>query len=113
VKQVHLTTVAFCLVAALTRRAPAQELRLGAIVYEENCTPCHGQLYNPGGPLGAETGAIPAFYVGSRYLMSVSPQSIRAAVILGVPGSGMEPMGGALSDEQLAALIDYIESFRQ
>src|SRR5215470_11676423 len=109
------TRLAFALCIAAAVPAAAQELgalRLGAMVYEINCASCHGQLYNPGGPLGPEAGAIPAFYAGGRYLVNISPANIRAAVILGVPGSGMEPLGGAVSDEQLEALIAYIESFR-
>jgi mono/diheme cytochrome c family protein len=100
------------LVAILVPQTSAQELRLGAAVYEANCAPCHGQLYDPGGPLGPEAGAIPAFYVGGRYLMSISPPNIRAAVLLGVPGTGMNGLGGELSDEQLDALIAYIEALR-
>ena len=115
VNRLHPVLVAFLLTAALTSAATAQnvrELRFGAAVYETNCATCHGQLYNPGGPLGPETGAIPAFYVGSRYLLNVSPERIRIAVILGVPGTGMIGVGGAISDDQLEALLAYIESFR-
>ena len=111
-KRAALASVFVAVLAAPGAAQEVREFRLGAAVYEGNCAPCHGQLYNPGGPLGPETGAIPAFYAGGRYLLNVSPASIRAAVILGVPGSGMEPLGGAVSDEQLEALIAYIESFR-
>jgi high-affinity iron transporter len=115
VKPLIRVALAFALVAVLTpplRAQELQELRLGATVYEGNCAPCHGQLYNPGGPLGPEAGAIPAFYTGARYLLRVSPADVRAAILLGVPGTGMIGLGGDLSDEQLDALIAYIESFR-
>jgi mono/diheme cytochrome c family protein len=106
--------VALCLVAVAIPVA-AQELqvlRLGDAMYEANCAPCHGQVYDPGGPLGPEAGAIPAYYTGGGYLLRVSRLNLQAAILLGVPGSGMTPLGGSISDEQLDALIAYIEWFR-
>ena len=105
----------FLLAAALVSQVSAQDLQrlqLGGAVYEASCAPCHGQLYDPGGPLGPESGAIPAFYAGSRYLLRLSPANISAAILLGVAGTGMSGLGGELSDEQLDALIAYIEWFR-
>jgi mono/diheme cytochrome c family protein len=102
----------FLALALPVRAQEVPQLRLGAAVYEGTCASCHGQLDDPGGPLGPEAGAIPAFYVGSRYLLHVSPQNLRAAVLLGVPGSGMVPLGGSLSNQEFDALIAYIEWFR-
>jgi hypothetical protein len=61
------------------RRASAQNpyLQLGNELYQSQCATCQGELYDPGGRLGPETGAIPAFYVGSRYLLMASPQPRR------------------------------------
>jgi len=103
------------LMSTVARQGRAQDLRqlqFGGAIYEAECTPCHGQLYDPGGPLGPETGAIPAFYAGSRYLLRLPPQTISTAILLGVAGTGMSGIGGELSDAQLDALIGYIEWFR-
>ena len=101
------------LVAALllASTAEAQNLALGNAVYQENCAPCHGEL-GPLPPRAAEDGAIPAYYSGGNYILSVPPGVISNAVVFGVPGSGMNGFGGAISNEQLGALIAYIESFR-
>jgi len=103
----------FSLAVACVPRVNAQDqLQLGGAIYEAKCALCHGQLYDPGGPLGPESGAIPAFYAGSAYLLRLSPATISTAILLGVAGTGMSGLGGQLSDQQLDALIGYIEWFR-
>ena len=101
--------------AAAASRASAQNpyLQLGNELYQSQCATCHGELYDPGGPLGPEAGAIPAFYVGSRYLMMASPQQLRVAILMGVTGTGMNGLGGQISNVGLESLIDYVESFRR
>jgi mono/diheme cytochrome c family protein len=80
-------------------------------VYAQQCAGCHGELDVASGPLDAERDALPAYYAGHRYLRTASPQAIRAAVLFGVPGTGMVGLGGALSDEELESLLAYIASF--
>jgi len=102
-------------VAVLLLAAPAaaQELQLGAAIYQQQCAVCHGELYRPDGPLDAESGPLPAYYAGHSYLMSVPPMYIRTAVLYGVTGTNMHGIGGAMSNGELNALIAYIESFRR
>lgn len=107
--RVALLVLALLLVA---RSASAQSFALGEAVYEENCAVCHGQLIDAPGPTDDEAGAIPAYYQGHNYLLAVPPETLRAAVLYGVPGAGMQGFGGAISDLQLESLIGYIESFR-
>ena len=99
--------------AATARVAAAQELRLGAYVYQAECAPCHGELSYPGGPIYPEPGVNPAFFAGGSYLMQVPPATLRAAILYGVTGTHMNGIGGMLSNQDLEALIAYIESFRR
>ena len=103
------------MLACLATNVAAQELEVGAAIYQQQCAYCHGELGYPGGPYypEPEPGVNPAFYAGSFYLMRVPPIDIRAAVLYGVTGTGMTGIGGAFSNEELGALIAYIESFRR
>jgi mono/diheme cytochrome c family protein len=105
--------IGLAVLAAPLLIAPAsaqEELRLGAEVYSYKCASCHGDLGPDGPDAGGEV--VPPFFVGPRYLYAVSPRDIRAAVLYGVPGTGMIGMGGELSDEEIEALIEYIEYYR-
>lgn len=118
-RMIHATKRVFMALAlALAAAAPSAQaqnpyLLLGNELYQSQCATCHGELYDPGGPLGPEMGAIPAFYVGSGYLLMATPQQLRVAILIGVPGTGMNGLGGQISNEGLEALIDYVESFRR
>ena len=102
------------LVAAIawSTAAAAQYLPLGADIYQRACVSCHGEIYAPYGPISEEPGVIPAFYVGNAYLPRIPPSALSAAILLGVTGTGMNGLGGSLSNEELESLIAYIESFR-
>jgi mono/diheme cytochrome c family protein len=48
----------------------------------------------------------PAFWQGQ------TPETLRTAILRGVPGTAMPGYEGTLDPEELAALVSYIEGFR-
>jgi mono/diheme cytochrome c family protein len=113
VDRLSIAALALLLTVLGASSAAAQSWNLGRLVYIQNCAPCHGEIESPGGPVAPERGAVPAYYAGSNYLMAVPPRTIRVAVLYGVTGTGMNGMGGQLSDVEIESLIGYIESFRR
>jgi mono/diheme cytochrome c family protein len=90
--------------------APVQgdeEAALGAPIYLNSCTPCHG--------LQGEGVDAPALR-NSQYLQTASRQSILTVIAEGVAGSEMpgwlQANGGPLTDAQITSVIAYLHTLQ-
>ena len=87
---------------------------VGANLFTEYCSPCHGQ-FGEGGPNPARAGDIILPISSAEFLKTRDDATIRNIISFGQPDSGMSPFGdsngGPLNDEQLDALVEYIRSW--
>ena len=87
---------------------------IGATLFAQNCSSCHGQ-FGEGGPNPARAGDIIAPISSAEYLQTRDNATIRNIITQGQPNFGMSPFGdangGPLDDEQVDALVEYIRSW--
>ncbi len=95
-------------------RAEAREQRavnlaaLGAEMYADNCSQCHG--------IEARGGLGPALN-SKQFLQSVTDDQVSQLIAVGIPGSPMAAysidFGGSLTQEQIEATAVYLRSFEK
>ena len=95
-------------------RAEAQEERaanmaaLGAEMYTDNCSQCHG--------IEAGGGLAPALK-SKQFLQSVTDGQLSQLIAVGIPGSPMAAysidFGGSLTQEQIEAIAVYLRSLEK
>ena len=87
---------------------------IGATLFAQNCSPCHGQ-FGEGGPNPARAGDIILPISSAEYLKTRDDTTLRNIISFGQPDSGMSPFGdtngGPLNDEQIDALVEYLRSW--
>ncbi|NPA07335.1 MAG: cytochrome c [Chloroflexi bacterium] len=71
----------------------------GATIYAQNCASCHG-------PDGQGQGDVFPALAGNQNLADL--EMVMDVVLHGRPGTAMVPWGQQLSDEEIAAVINYI-----
>jgi mono/diheme cytochrome c family protein len=87
---------------------------LGATLFVEYCTACHGQ-FGEGGPNPSLAGDIIPPISTSEYLTTREDTTLRNIIAQGQPNFGMSPFGdehgGPLDSTQLDALVAFIRSW--
>jgi mono/diheme cytochrome c family protein len=87
---------------------------MGATLFAENCSACHGQ-FGEGGPNPARAGDIIPPISTSEYLVTRDDTTLRNIISQGQPNFGMSPFGaengGPLDDTQLDALVAFLRSW--
>ena len=87
---------------------------IGAALFDQNCSACHGQ-FGEGGPNPTLQGDIIAPISSAEYLQTRDDATLRNIISQGQPNFGMSPFGeangGLLDDEQVDAVVDYIRSW--
>jgi mono/diheme cytochrome c family protein len=87
---------------------------IGAMLFAQNCSACHGQ-FGEGGPNPARAGDIIAPISSDEFLKTRDDTTIRNIISQGQPNFGMSPFGesngGPLDDEQVDAIVEYIRSW--
>jgi len=86
----------------------------GAQLFAQNCAACHGQ-FGQGGPNPGVPGDLITSISSSDFLKTRDDITIRNIIDLGLPDSGMIPLGaangGPLSDEEIDSIVVYIRSW--
>lgn len=111
---------ACCLAASFCLASPWQEseeievtpemLELGEDVYGEQCRSCHGQEGKGDGPASRFLDPKPRDLTSGewKHAEGGTVRAIGEVVRYGVEGTGMEPMGELLTDEEIEAVAAYV-----
>jgi mono/diheme cytochrome c family protein len=87
---------------------------IGAALFDQNCSTCHGQ-FGEGGPNPTLQGDIIAPISSAEYLQTRDDATLRNIISQGQPNFGMSPFGesngGQLDDEQIDAIVEYIRNW--
>jgi len=87
---------------------------LGASLFAENCSSCHG-AFGEGGPNPALPGDIILPISTTEYLKARTDETLRNIISQGQPNIGMSPFGdengGPLDGDQLDALVAFIRGW--
>lgn len=81
----------------------AESLQLGADLYAQSCSRCHG-------PEGQGTRRAPALNVKS-FLTDTNDAAIQQIITLGVPGTAMPAWGDRLTEAEIQAIVGYLRSW--
>ena len=89
----------------------AERLALGRRLYATNCAACHGERGAGDGPGGKYQPKKPADFTEARRMLAGTAALYIAKIRRGGMGTGMPYWGNIFTEEELAALGDYLWSF--
>ena len=91
-------------------------LEVGRELYQENCTPCHGE-FGEGGLNPTRQGDIIMPISSSDYLKTRDDFTLRSVVSQGQPNFGMSPFsttnGGPLDDQEIDAIVAFMRAWEE
>ena len=87
---------------AFSLSTSAEEIAIGEELYQAECSACHGE--------DGTGGVSPADFSNQSFMATRSAATLTKTIING-SSLGMAPYGENFSDEEIAALTDYIRSF--
>lgn len=85
-------------------------LNVGAKLFQNNCTSCHGEKGHGDGIAGANLDPKPANFHDPDLVWGSSPFKFYNTIRLGVPGTGMAAFSH-LTDEEVWSLAFYLKTF--
>ncbi len=88
-----------------------ERLDLGRRLYARNCAGCHGETGAGDGPGGRGQPKPPANFVQARTMLGGTGAVYTAKIRRGGMGTGMPYWGSIFTEEELAALVDYLWTF--
>jgi mono/diheme cytochrome c family protein len=87
---------------------------LGAQLFADNCSSCHGS-FGEGGPNPARPGDTIAPISSAEYLRTRDDITLRAIIAQGQPNFGMSPFGeaagGSLSTDEIDAIVNFMRGW--
>lgn len=89
----------------------AAEPDLGARLYLERCSPCHGDQGHGDGPTAAALEPKPRNFNDAAFWQGRSIDDLRKIVLGGKPGTMMPPFQGVLTDAEIDAVTQHLRSF--
>jgi len=84
---------------------------LGARLYAERCSPCHGEQGRGDGPTAPALQPPPRDFGAAAFWTGRTTAALRAVVKGGKPGTMMPPFAGVLSDAEIDAVVEYLRRF--
>ena len=84
---------------------------LGARVYAERCSACHGEHGRGDGPTAPALQPPPRDFGNPEFWKGRSAADLRAVVKAGKPGTMMPPFEGVLSDAEIDAVVASLRRF--
>lgn len=99
-------------VAALWSFATTTDrLDLGQRLFLRNCAACHGERGTGDGPGGTHQPKKPADFTDARRMLAGTTALYMAKIRRGGMGTGMPYWGSIFTEEELAAVVDYVWGF--
>jgi cytochrome c oxidase subunit 2 len=89
----------------------AEQIDLGHRLYLKNCAACHGEQGAGNGPGGKYQPKTPADFTDARRMLAGSTALYTAKIRRGGMGTGMPYWGSIFTEEELAAVVDYVWGF--
>jgi len=86
-------------------------LDLGQRLFLKNCAACHGERGAGNGPGGKHQPKKPADFTDARRMLAGTSVLYTAKIRRGGMGTGMPYWGSIFTEEELAALVDYMWTF--
>jgi mono/diheme cytochrome c family protein len=109
-------TLAASLVAARLLAAERVEAgpadATGKRLYVERCAPCHGDDGGGDGPAAPALEPRPQNFRDAAFWKERGADQLRQVVRHGKPGTMMQPFEGVLTDDEIEAVVAYVERFR-
>jgi DMSO reductase family type II enzyme heme b subunit len=101
-----------------TASPAAQESSRGQQIYEERCAACHGINGDGQGPAAERLAVRPRDFTRDEYEIKStagdefpSRQDLIDTIATGMPGSSMPGWRGVLSEREMGAVADYLQTF--
>jgi high-affinity iron transporter len=98
------------LLAGLANAADPADL--GARLYAERCSACHGDEGRGDGPTAPALVPKPRNFRDPALWAERTIEQMRDTVRHGKPGTMMPPFEGVLTDEEIAAVVDHVSGFK-
>jgi mono/diheme cytochrome c family protein len=90
--------------------APSSLAKRGKLLFQVQCSRCHGPDGHGDGPDAANLQPAPRDFASANWRFGSSPESIRKVVVEGIAGTSMYPLGGSLSGRELDAVVEHVRS---
>jgi mono/diheme cytochrome c family protein len=84
----------------------------GKVLYHAHCVQCHGIAGDGNGPDAANYNPRPKDFT-SQQMLEVADPVIEKAVLAGLPTVPTHSWGTKLSNDEVAAVVQYVRTFRQ
>jgi mono/diheme cytochrome c family protein len=91
--------------------AHAAEADLGAKLYAERCSGCHGDDGKGDGPAAAALVPKPRNFRDAAFWQDRKAEDLKAVVHKGKVGTMMPPFAGVLTDAEINAVVAHVETF--
>jgi mono/diheme cytochrome c family protein len=88
----------------------AAAIEAGKTEFQSTCLPCHGASGKGDGPAAVALNPKPADLTDAALNSQITSGQRFAIMKNGIPNTGMQPFGAALSDDKVWELIAYVES---
>lgn len=102
---------AIAVLLACTTIVHAEEKDAGARLYAERCSGCHGDDGKGDGPAAAALVPKPKNFREPVFWQDRTANDLKAIVRKGKVGTMMPPFAGVLTDEEIDAVVHYLERF--
>jgi len=89
----------------------AERIDLGHRLYLKNCAACHGERGAGNGPGGKYQPKTPADFTDLKRMLAGATALYIAKIRRGGMGTGMPYWGSIFTEEELAAVVDYVWGF--
>lgn len=84
------------------------DVKVGAGIYKQYCTPCHGKKGNARTTLGKALVPPPRNFTDTKAMAKLTDKEMTNAIMNGKEGTAMAPWGGILNSTDIRRVIRYI-----
>jgi mono/diheme cytochrome c family protein len=105
------SVAAIAMLLACAAGVHADEKDAGARLYVERCSGCHGDDGKGDGPAAAALVPKPKNFREPVFWQDRTANDLKAVVRKGKVGTMMPPFAGVLTDDEIDAVVRYLERF--